>query len=41
MFGSKKTKGITLNQDAHCSKCHKKIRSNTKYSVINGKLYCE
>ena len=40
MFGAKK-KPIALAKNARCMKCGKRIKDNSRYTYVNGKLYCE
>lgn len=42
MLGNnKKNSQIIIKENAKCCKCGKKIRKGSKYSVLEGKLYCE
>ena len=40
LFGKKKEM-VQLADDARCCKCHKRIRRDDRFTVLDGRLYCE
>ena len=41
MLGKRKKEKIILPKGAKCSRCGRKIKENTDFMYVEGKLYCQ